>query len=533
MNQTKSKQASSDSASVSAASADPGSKSPSTSDSTSQATAPPQLIVGIGASAGGLEAFKTFFSHMPVDSELAFVLVQHLAPDHTSLLGELVGRSTTMPVIDAADGMPVEPRHVYVIPPNATLTIANGVLQVSKPAPPRLHRFPIDTFFTSLAEDQGDCAVCVVLSGSGSDGARGLRAIKEHGGLTLAQAGSDHVAMAGMPASAAATGLVDEVLPAEDMPGRLLAHYRHLLAAQDNKGPDGTRQDVAGHLRTITGLLLAEVGHDFGQYKEKTLVRRIQRRMQVLQIATVAEYIAHLRQEPREAEHLFHELLISVTEFFRDPQAFETLQNEVIPKLLVGKGAADTIRVWVPACATGEEAYSIAILLREALESQRAPPKVQIFATDIDERAMGAARAGRYRTPQPGLSQERQERWFTQNGDDLCVIKPLRDMIVFSPHSVAKDPPFSRLDLVSCRNLLIYMNPELQDRLVRTFRYALKPGGFLLLGPSEGLARNAELFHVVDKKYRLYARRDDASGAAPVSISWSMSSADSPHSARA
>lgn len=484
--------------------------------SKSQSSSPPRLIVGIGASAGGLEAFKTFFSHMPVDSEMAFVLVQHLAPEHTSLLGELIGRSTTMPVVDATDGVQVEPGHVYVIPPNATLTIADGVLQVSKPAPPRQHRFPIDTFFTSLAEDQGDCAVCVVLSGSGSDGARGLRAIKEHGGLTLAQAGSDHVAMAGMPASAAATGLVDEVLPVEDMPARLLAHYRHLLAAQDNKGPDGTRQDVTGHLRTITGLLLAEVGHDFSQYKEKTLVRRIQRRMQVLQTATVAEYIEHLRQEPREAEHLFHELLISVTEFFRDPQAFETLQNEVIPKMLAGKGAADTIRVWVPACATGEEAYSIAILLREALESQRAPPKVQIFATDIDQRAMGAARAGRYRTPQPGLSQERQERWFTQNGDELCVIKPLRDMIVFSPHSVAKDPPFSRLDLVSCRNLLIYMNPELQDRLVRTFRYALKPGGFLLLGPSEGLARNAELFHVVDKKHRLYARRDDASGAAPV-----------------
>lgn len=489
-------------------------KSVARADASSQST-PPRLIIGIGASAGGLEAFKTFFSHMPVDSEMAFVLVQHLAPEHISLLGELVGRSTTMPVVDAADGVPVQPRNVYVIPPNATLTIADGVLQLSKPAPPRQHRFPIDTFFTSLAEDQGDCAVCVVLSGSGSDGTRGLRAIKEHGGLTLAQADSDHVALAGMPSSAAATGLVDEVLPAEDMPARLLAHYRHLLAAQDQKGPDGTRQDVAGHLRTITGLLLAEVGHDFSQYKEKTLVRRIQRRMQVLQMATVTDYIAHLRLEPGEAAHLFHELLISVTEFFRDPQAFETLQNRVIPELLAGKGAADTIRVWVPACATGEEAYSIAILLGEALEGVRAPPKVQIFATDIDQRAMSAARAGRYRKPQPGLSQERQERWFTEVGDDLCVIKSLRDMIIFSPHSVAKDPPFSRLDMVSCRNLMIYMNPELQDRLVRTFRYALKAGGFLMLGLSEGLARNADLFHVVDKKHRLYARRGDASGAAP------------------
>ncbi|MEO6228352.1 MAG: CheR family methyltransferase, partial [Thermomonas sp.] len=337
--------------------------------------------------------------------------------------------------------------------------------------------------------------------------------IKEHGGLTLAQAGIDHIPMAGMPASAAATGLVDEVLPADAMPARLLSHYRHLQEAQDHKGPDGTRKDLAGHLRTITGLVTKEIGHDFAQYKEKTLVRRIQRRMQILQLATVPEYIDHLREEPGEAEHLFQEFLISVTEFFRDPQAFETLQKEAIPVLLAGKGAADTIRIWVTACATGEEAYSIAILLREALEGMRAPPKVQIFATDIDERAMNAARAGRYAKPQPGLSQARQERWFTEVGEDLCVTKQLREMIVFSPHSVAKDPPFSRLDLVSCRNLLIYMNPELQDHLVRTFQYALRPGGFLLLGPSEGLARNAGLFTVVDKKHRLFARRTDVTGA--------------------
>ena len=474
---------------------------------------PPRLIVGIGASAGGLEAFKTFFSHMPVDNEMAFVLVQHLAPDHISLLSELVGRSTTMPVVEAIDGMQVESRHVYVIPPNATLCIVDGVLQVIKPAPARQFRFPIDTFFKSLAEDQGDFAVCVVLSGSGSDGSRGLRAIKEHGGLTLAQAGIDHIPMAGMPASAASTGLVDEVLPAEAMPGRLLAHYRHLLAAQGHKGPDGARHDLAEHLRTISGLLLADIGHDFSQYKQKTLVRRIQRRMQLLQITTVPEYIDHLREQPPESQNLFQELLIGVTEFFRDPQAFEALSQEAIPKMLAGKGAADTVRVWVTACSTGEEAYSIAMLLREALDGVRAPPKVQIFATDIDERAMNAARAGRYPKPQPGLSDVRQKRWFTEVGDDLCVVKSLREMIVFSPHSAAKDPPFSRLDLVSCRNLLIYMNPDLQDHLVRTFQYALKPGGFLLLGPSEGLARNAALFDVVDKKHRLFARRTDVTGA--------------------
>jgi two-component system CheB/CheR fusion protein len=474
------------------------------------------LIVGIGASAGGLEAFKGFFTHMPADSDMGFVLVQHLAPQHNSLLVDLLSRHTAMPVIEAADGMKVESRHVYVIPPDATLTIADGVLQLSKPAPPRQYRWPIDTFFASLAEDKGDCAVSIVLSGTGSDGARGLRMVKEHGGLTLAQAGFDHVALSGMPASAAATGLVDAVLPVEAMPERLLAHHRHLLEIHDRKGPDGARQDLASHLKTITDLLHAEVGHDFGQYKEKTLVRRIQRRMQVLQAATVPDYIAALRKDQSEAQELFREMLIGVTEFFRDPPAFAALQAIAIPALLAGKGAADTLRVWVPGCATGEEAYSIAIVLKEAMAGMRGVPKVQIFATDIDERALGAARAGRYRKPQPGLSAERQERWFSEDGDELCVVKPLREMCIFSSHSAIRDPAFSRLDLVSCRNLLIYMNPDLQERLLRTFHYALKPDAFLLLGPSESLSRTASLFSVLDKKHRLYARRSDGTAGRPV-----------------
>ncbi len=497
---------------------------PALPDATEPPTPLPHLVVGIGASAGGLEAFKSFFTHMPVDSQMAFVLVQHLAPQHNSLLVELVGRSTAMPVVEAADGLRVEPRHVYVIPPDATLTIQQGVLQLTKPAPPRQYRWPIDTFFASLAQDQGDCAVCVVLSGSGSDGARGLRAVKEHGGLALAQAQGDkddHVAMSGMPASAAATGLVDDVLAVEAMPERLLAHQRHLRGIHDRKGPDGTRNDLAAHLLTISSLLRAEVGHDFSQYKEKTLVRRIQRRMHVLQAETVPEYIGHLRHDSGEVQKLFRELLIGVTEFFRDRQAFAALQATAIPALLAGKGAADTVRVWVPGCATGEEAYSIAIALREAMNGQRGMPKVQIFATDIDDRSINVARAGRYSMPQPGISAERQERWFTQEGsgdaDHLCVIKTLREMVVFSPHSAIKDPPFSRLDLVSCRNLLIYMNPELQERLIKTFHYALKPGGLLLLGPSEGLGRNSSLFNALDKKHRLYTRRNEASAAVPMS----------------
>lgn len=481
----------------------------------------PLLIVGIGASAGGLEAFKAFFAQMPADSGMAFVLVQHLAPNHTSVLCQLLGRDTDMPVTEASDGDPVQADHVYVIPPDATMTIADSHLAISKPAPPRQHRWPINTFFTSLAHDQGDNAVCIVLSGTGSDGARGLRVIKERGGLALAQSGFDHVAMTGMPASAAATGLVDDILPVEDMPARLLAHKQHLRVTDSQKGPDGERQDLAAHLRTICGLLRAEIGHDFSQYKEKTLVRRIQRRMHVVQAETVPDYIAHLRQHPGEHQQLFREVLIGVTEFFRDPKAFEALQTKAIPKLLAAKHADDTLRVWVPGCATGEEAYSIAIALKEAMgrpgRDQLGEPKVQIFATDIDDYAISAARAGRYKGPLAGVSDERRERWFTQDGDDCCVTKSIREMCVFSPHSAIKDPPFSRMDLVSCRNLLIYLNPDLQQRLLGTFHYALKPGGYLLLGSSEGLGRNASLFTPVSKAQRLYLRRAD-SGAGEATV---------------
>ena len=489
----------------------PGAADANTPPPASDAT---PLIVAIGASAGGLEAYKRFFSQMPIDSGMAFVLVQHLAPEHHSLLAELVGRSTRMDVLQAADGEQVQAGQVYVIPPDATLTIVDGILQLSRPAPPRQHRWPVDTFFQSLAVDQGENAVCVVLAGSGSDGARGLRQVKEHGGLTVAQAGYDHVAMSGMPASAAATGQVDHVLEVEEMPALLLAHYAHLRATRGRKDADGTRQDLTAHLLTITGLLRAELGHDFSQYKEKTLVRRIQRRMQVLQLDTVPAYIARLREDSSELEALFRELLIGVTEFFRDPAAFAALQAQA-PTLLAGKGAADTLRVWVPGCATGEEAYSIAIALREAMPA-RGAPKVQIFASDIDDRAIAFARAGRYRKPLAGLSEAQQARWFSEEGEDLCVAKVIREMCVFSVHSAIKDPPFSQLDLVSCRNLLIYMNPELQQRLVRIFHYALRPGGLLLLGSSETLARNASLFTVVDKKQRLYARRKDSAAAPAV-----------------
>jgi two-component system CheB/CheR fusion protein len=471
------------------------------------------LIVGIGASAGGLSAFTAFFSAMPTDSGMAFVLVQHLSPDHKSMLAEILGRVTAMPVVEAADGMAVDAGRVYVIPPDSTLALKDRHLQVSRPAPPRESRRPIDTFFSALAEDQRDNAICIVLAGTGSDGTLGLKVIKENGGLTLAQAEFDHTAMSGMPYSATATGLVDHVLPVEQMPAKLLEYRDYLLSVADRKDGDGTRNDTAEHLATISAVLRAKTGHDFSKYKEKTVTRRIQRRMQVLQADTVPAYITCLRDDPNEAELLFRELLIGVTQFFRDPDAFDALQEAAIAKL-VQRGEADNpIRIWVPACSTGEEAYSLAILVREAMEQQGTDSRVQIFGTDIDDQAVTFARLGRYKKT-VGLPAERLARWFVEDKEDFCPIRQIREMCIFSEHNVTKDPPFSKLDLISCRNLLIYMDGELQDRVLRIFHYALNRDGTLFLGPSEGVSRHGKLFTTIDRSHHIFQRRE-ADGVFP------------------
>ena len=464
------------------------------------------LIVGIGASAGGLDAFKSFFANTAADTGMGFVLVQHLSPDYKSMLAELLGKITTLDVIEAADGVVVKPNCVFVIPPDATMTIAGGRLKVVKPAPPREFRRPIDTFLQSLAEDQGENAIAIILSGTGSDGTLGLAAVKEHGGLTLAQSEYDSHALPGMPQSAAATGQVDDVLAVEAMPAKLAAYQAHLKDVAGNKDGDGVRTDAAAHMATIMGALRARSGHDFSGYKEKTLVRRLQRRMQLLQVDTPADYIKRFRDQPEELDALFRELLISVTQFFRDPAAFEALNATVLQDLVTGENAQDTVRVWVPGCATGEEVFSLAILLCEAMDARLPKPKIQIFGTDIDDRAIAAARTGRFRKPVAGVSADRLERWFTQDGDNYCVTPEIREMCVFSTQSVIKDPPFSKLDLISCRNLLIYIDPAMQDRVMRTFHYALKSGGRLFLGSSESVTRTARLFSAIDKKYRIFER---------------------------
>ena len=350
------------------------------------------LIVGIGASAGGLAAFKSFLAHTPADSGMAFVLVQHLAPDYKSMLVELLGDKSPIPVVAAADGMAVDANRVYVIPPDTTLTIEDGRLHVVSPAPARLLRRPIDAFLISLAEDQGERAVGIVLAGTGSDGSAGIRAIKEQGGLTLAQAEFDHHAKSGMPESATATGSVEYVLPVEAMPAQLIDYKLHLGIVAERKDPSGTRHDIREHLSEILSLLHAGSTHDFRGYKQTTLLRRLQRRMQVLKLDDVALYIQRLKDDPTEANTLFQEVLIGVTEFFRDPDAFAALKTLVIGPLLAAKRSSDVVRVWIAGCSTGEEVYSAAILLKEVLGEQPNAPKldIKIFGSDIDADAVSS-----------------------------------------------------------------------------------------------------------------------------------------------
>ena len=468
-------------------------------------------IVGIGASAGGLAAFEAFFSGMPADADpgMAFVLVQHLAPDHKSLLSDLIRRYTRMQVFEVEDGMRVDINCAYIIPPNRDMAFLNGALQLLEPAAPRGQRLPIDFFFRSLAQDQRERAIGIVLSGTGSDGTQGVRAIKGEGGMVMAQT-PESTEFDGMPKSASATGLVDYVLAPAAMPAQLIAYTRQAFGrVRQAITAESPRTESA--LKKIFVLLRAQTGHDFSQYKPSTINRRIERRMAVHQIDVVESYIKYLQQAPVEVEALFRDLLIGVTNFFRDPEAFLLLEEQVIPKLFEGKPTGAVIRVWSAGCSTGEEAYSIAVLLQERIAALKQNYTVQFFATDIDSRAVASARAGVYPASiAADVSPERLARFFTAESDGSAyrIHKSIRDMMVFSEHDVIKDPPFSRLDLISCRNLLIYLGTELQRRLIPLFHYALKPGGFLFLGTSEGVGEFVERFAVLDRKSKLYRRQE-------------------------
>ncbi|MEX2534961.1 MAG: chemotaxis protein CheB [Trueperaceae bacterium] len=479
-------------------------------------------IVGIGASAGGLEAAKAFFKNMPADSGMAFVVVQHLDPKHESVLAELLQNQTKMSVTQISGDTVVESDHVYVIPPNKHLTIESGTLNLSEREQPAGRPVVVDQFFCSLAGDQGESAVGIVLSGTGSEGTQGLKAIKAHGGITLAQdeAEAEH---SGMPHSAIASGCVDLVLPVSKMPGKLLelkGRSTHLELPADRATHE---EGEAETLRQIFGQIHRKTGHDFSEYKRSTVFRRLGRRMQLQGVDRLGDYLGHLRAEPAEAEALVREFLISVTHFFRDQEAFAALEHEAIPKLLADKGPGETVRVWVPGCASGEEAYSLAILLTEACAKLDQPPQLQLFATDIDEAALRTGRRGQYPTAIASeLSAERLERYFVRENSGYRVQQGLREMVLFTSHNLLRDPPFAKLDLVSCRNLLIYLNEEVQRKVFAIFQYALKLDGYLLLGVSESPGKAVEKFAEVDRKAKLFRRRPGASEVMSFPISSPM-----------
>ncbi len=465
-----------------------------------QAASPPFPIVGVGASAGGLEAFSQMLGALPVDTGMAFVLVQHLAPKHASLLAEILSRTTAMPVTEVQAEPRVKPNRVYVIPPDRNMIISRGVLKLLPREEARGRYRPIDFFFRSLAEDQGHRAIGVILSGTATDGTLGLEAIKAEGGITFAQ---DNTAQqSSMPQSAVASGCVDFVLPPDEIAREIGRIARHpYVAPERRKAPAGEPD-----LGQILEILRKIKGVDFSLYKTSTLYRRITRRMILHKVEGLQDYARFLRKNPGEVEALYQDTLIRVTRFFRNPETFEALKAKVLPKLLKNRSGQEPLRVWVPGCSTGEEAYSIAIAELAAARGSQLP--VQVFATDLNVECIDKARAGVYsQNITHDVSPERLRRFFAEVDGSYRISKPIRDMCVFARHNVLTDPPFSQIDLISCRNLLIYLEPALQQRLVERLHYALKPAGFLLLGSSEMIGSYRALFEAADAKHKIYAKK--------------------------
>jgi two-component system CheB/CheR fusion protein len=479
-------------------------------------------VVGIGASAGGLPALLTLFENMPVADDMAFVVILHLSPAHPSSAAEILQRATRMPVVQVTSRVQIERGHVYVIAPNQQMSMSDGLLEVGELERPRGKQVAIDLFFRTLAEVHSERAVAIVLSGTGADGAVGLARIKEQGGVTIAQAPGD-AEHDGMPSAAIRTGAVDFVLPVVEMPQKLLelwdnAKVIHLPLPGDGEAPianvpgPAEAAEAEESLHGIIGQLLARSGHDFRHYKRATVLRRIERRLQVRGVHSLPEYRAVLESDASEYKALLDDMLIGVTNFFRDREAFESLERDVIPELFKDKKAGDEVRAWVAACSTGEEAYSMAMLLADQAALSDAPPLFQVFASDIDDRAIQTARAGNY--PAAIITDvipSRLRQYFNKEDDRYRIRKSLRDRILFASHDLLRDPPFSRLDLISCRNLLIYLNRDVQARVLQMFHFALKPGGYLFLGSSESAESVSEYFVPVDKKNRIYRARGSAS----------------------
>ncbi len=472
--------------------------------------------VGIGASAGGLAVLEQFLAQIPADSGLAYVVVQHLDPTHKAMLVELLQRNTAMQVVEAAEAMCLEPDVVYVIPPNRDLTVASGMLHLAPPIQPRGLRLPIDLLFSSLARDQGERAIGVVLSGMGSDGTLGLQAIKSQGGLTLAQS-PESAQFDSMPKSAIAAGCVDIV----GLPAELPSHILRVTADRQAVAllPPGSDASNAQALSSILHMVRGRSKHDLSDYKPSTLSRRIQRRMSVHGLATTADYDGFVRKNPQELDLLFKEMLIGVTSFFRDPEVWQELKESVLPVLLTRGPEDNRLRAWVVGCSTGEEAYSLAMIFREVIAElpAAAGKSVQIFASDLSADAISAARKGRYPAKiAADMDPARLAKFFSTQGDGYLIDKQIREMVLFAQHDVILDPPFTKLDLLSCRNLLIYFNANLQRRLMLLYSYSLRPGGALLLGSSETVGGSPAQFTPLSQKSKLYWRNESALSVGPV-----------------
>ncbi len=469
-------------------------------------------IVGIGASAGGLDALERFFGNLTESSGMAFIVVSHLDPNHVSIMPELIQKSTRMKLFQAEDGMVVEPNHVYVAPANRDLAILHGTIQLIEPVEAHGFRLPIDFFFKSLSADSGEKAICVILSGMASDGTAGLKAVKSELGMVMVQ-DPQSAKFDGMPSSAIKTGLADYILPPEEMPDQLIKYTSRKVKGipLDREISDGKIPDA---FQKIFILLRTHTGHDFSLYKQNTIYRRVERRMNISQLDNLPSYIRLLQEDPAEIDNLFKELLIGVTTFFRDPESFEKLKKVVL-ELVKSKPDNGQIRIWVPGCSTGEEAYSVAIIVRECMNEAKKNFNVQIFATDIDSNAIEKARIGSFSGIASDVGKERLNRFFTSEGNLFHIRKEIREMLVFAPQSVIKDPPFTKLDLISCRNLLIYLNSDLQKKVIPLFHYSLLPNGILFLGSSETISGFVDLFSMLDNKWKIYKRRDSIYSAQP------------------
>ena len=466
------------------------------------------LVVGLGASAGGIKALKEFFAQVPPDSGMAYVVILHLSPEHESRLAEVLQAATELPVTQVRGSVRIEPNRVYVIPPNRSLAMSNGRLTLSRLKGVEERRAPVDIFFRTLAESKHERAVSVVLSGTGADGSMGMKRVKEMGGVCVVQDPRE-AEYGDMPRHSIATGLVDYVLPVAEIPQKLVAYSARLgqtrVPVGELERPDTDEQA----LRQIFTQLRVRTGHDFSNYKRATVLRRIERRINVHELSDLQAYALFMREHADEARALLRDLLISVTNFFRDCESFETLERGFIRRLFLGKGAGDQVRVWAAGCATGEEAYTLAMLLSECAESLPDAPTVQVFATDIDEQAIAAAREGLYTEADVAdVSPERLRRFFVKEANGgYRVRRELREMVLFAHHNLIKDPPFSHLDLVSCRNLLIYLNRTAQERVMGVLHFALNPGGFLFLGASESVDGATDLFLTLDKGAHIYQSR--------------------------